>query len=68
MRKKDDSRMTTAQKIYKFDYKNRVLERLVLKPSQLVFVDRPPVAVKTSNFKTIGSPTQKRLMSAADGL
>lgn len=49
LKEKIDSRLTAVQKEYKYDYDKRVRKTPAFKKSELVFVDRPPLVVKTND-------------------
>lgn len=59
-------RLTVALKRCDYDYEKRVCKTSVSKTNELLFVDRPPLAVSTNSSKTMDKPTCNKLIRKED--
>lgn len=65
-RKRDNSRLIAAQKRYKYYHDKRVPETTVCKENELVFPDRPPLAVTANNSRLTDKLTFDKLLPRAN--
>lgn len=61
-----DSRLTSARKRCKYDFKKHVRKTPVFRKSELVFVDRPSLLPGRHSLNTTDKATYKKLLSRAE--